>query len=410
MKILFISHHTKFRSGLRIINLARRLAARGYDITVLCIKETGRTGIHEYDEGSIHYVEFPDLLRGSLRSGWDLWDAINRWAYLRKNFDFDLVHAFETRPATIHPLQLALRQKKTPLVIDWIDWWGRGGLITTNRPKWYQVVFGGLETFYEEHFRTLADATTVICSELGRRAEGLGVPPDSIFHIPIGADIEGIPFVAPNTYRAEFQLDNSSQIAIFSALTGVMDIDLVFDAARLVHQTHPQFKLVMTGRGAEQCQQHALEKGLKDCFIHLGMLPLDQFAKALTCADVFLLPFADTPYNRGRWPCKMSDYLAAGRPIISNPVGDIRGLMQKHKVGILTDFNSNRFAEGIIKIIAHPDQAEQMQKTARHVAETDLNWDQIITHLEQAYRYAINRGNMPACRASLPETSTSLRE
>jgi len=391
MKILYISHHIKTRSDLRMINQAVRLAERGHELTLLCIKDAGRIGIKEYDEDGIHYVETPDLLPGSMRTGWDPWDAINRRVYLRKNFEFDLVHAFETRPVTIHPLQMALRRKKIPLVIDWIDWWGRGGLITTNRPKWYQILFGGMETFYEEHFRTMADATTVICSGLGLRAEALGVHPDSIFKILIGVDADKIPFVKPGTYRAEFGLNSSDQVAFFSAVYGgLMDVELVFDTAKMLSQTNSRFKLIMTGNGKEKLTKYAQQKGLGNCFFHLGMLPRDEFVKALTCAEVFLLPFADKPYNHGRWPCKIGDYLAAGRPIISNPVGEVQVMMQKHPAGILTEFTPESFAEGIRTVLADSAQAEQMQKTARRAAETDLRWDHIIDEIEKAYRYAVN--------------------
>lgn len=389
MKILFISHHPKFRCTIRTAGLAERLAARGHHVTVLCTRDTGLIRIHESDEGGVHYVETPDLLPGRLRSGWDPWDALHRWFYLRGNFDFDLVHALETRPVTIHPLRRALRRKKIPLVIDWIDWWGRGGIITTNRPGWYQVLFGGIETFYEEHFRTMADATTVICSGLGRRAEGLGVRPESIFKIVLGADTENIPFVPPCTYRAEFGLDDADQIAFFSALYGMMDVEMVFDAARNVALSHPRFKLVMTGNHAARLTKHAQDKGLSGRFIHLGMLPRDRFGKALACADLFLLPFADKPYNHGRWPSKIGDYLSAGRPIVSNPIGEVQTILTQHPAGVLTAFTPESFAEGIRSILDRPDQAGQMQKAARRTAETDLRWDCIIDELEKAYRYAV---------------------
>lgn len=358
-------------------------------------------------------------------------NALNRWLWLRKNFDFDLVHAFETRPATIHPLQLALRKKKIPLAIDWIDWWGRGGIITTNRPRWYQILFGPFETFYEEHFRTMAEATTVICTALGHRAEGLGVHPDSIFKVPIGADTENIPFVDPQTHRAQFGFSPDDRIALFSAMDAVMDVDLVFESALKVKAQCPNFKLVMTGNGAADLSGLAQKKGIGQFFVHLGRLPQEDFVKALTCADVFLLPFADKIYNRGRWPCKIGDYLAAGRPVVSNPTGEVRAIMQRgagecgsvgvcecgsgvhdlnksvpkvqspkpntfpnggmSPLGMLTDFTPKAFAAGILEVLSDPERARAMGEEARRVAETDLAWDGIIDELERAYRFAMGR-------------------
>ncbi len=389
MKLLYITHHTRRRSFWRYENLAFRIAQRGHEVTLLCISDTARRGVTESTVNGVRYIEMPDLLSGKLRTGWDPWDAFNRWLWLRKNLGFDLIHAFETRPATIHPLQLMLRKRRIPLVIDWIDWWGRGGIITTNRPKWYQILFGPFETFYEEHFRAMADATTVICSALGRRAEGLGVNPESIFKVPIGADTENIPFVDPNTHRAEFGFSSADQIALFSAMDAVMDVELVFDAAIKVKAVCSEFKLVMTGNGADVLNKRARQKGLSEFFIHLGRLPQDEFVKALTCADVFLLPFADKIYNRGRWPCKIGDYLAAGRPVVSNPVGEVLSIMQVHPAGELTAFDSNDFAQGVIRILKNPSRSREMGKTARKIAETDLAWSGIIDELEHAYSYAL---------------------
>jgi glycosyltransferase involved in cell wall biosynthesis len=254
------------------------------------------------------------------------------------------------------------------------------------------VIFGPFETFYEEHFRTMADATTVICTALGHRAEGLGVHPDSIFKVPIGADTQNIPFVDPKTHRAAFGFSATDKIALFSAMDAVMDVELVFDAAIKVKAVCPEFKLVMTGNGADGLTERARQKGLADFFVHLGRLPQDKFVNALTCADVFLLPFADKIYNRGRWPCKIGDYLAAGRPVVSNPVGEIRELMQKHEVGILMDFTPEAFAAGILEILNDPAKAQASGEIARKTAETVLAWDGIINELERSYLFALWSG------------------
>jgi len=390
MKLLYVTHHTKTRAYARVIRLAERMAVRGHEVTLLCISDRARIGINEHKMGAIFFIEIPDLFPGKLRTGWDPWDAFNRWLWLRKNFDFDLVHAFETRPVTIHPLQILLRKQKVPLVIDWIDWWGRGGIITANRPRWYQFFFGAFETFYEEYFRTLADATTVICTALGHRAEGLGVHPDSVFRIPIGADTDSIPFVSPSTYRSEFDLDPDAKIAVFSAMDAVMDVDLVFSAVKGVIQALPEFLLIMTGNGAEGLRKKAKQAGIEDHFIHVGRLPYDKFYKILTCADIFLLPFSDTIYNRGRWPCKIGDYLSAGRPVVSNPVGEIRTLMERFNIGTFADETPRDFADKMVKLLRDESSLITKRQEARRVAEVELSWDGIIDELEASYAFATN--------------------
>ena len=84
-----------------------------------------RLGVEESELQGVRVVQFPDLLWGIGRTGWDLWDTAQRLGKVRGE-TFDLVHAFDSRPVVIHPA-LALQRRGVPLVMDWADWWGRGG-------------------------------------------------------------------------------------------------------------------------------------------------------------------------------------------------------------------------------------------------------------------------------------------
>ena len=70
-------------------------------------------------------------------------------------------------------------------------------------------------------------------------------------------------------------------------------------------------------------------------FRHSGMLPFEQMGKALSYADIFVMPYSDRVANRGRWPGRIGTYLALGRPIVSNPVGEIKLLFENEAVGLL---------------------------------------------------------------------------
>ena len=48
---------------------------------------------------------------------------------------------------------LILDAHNIPLITDWNDWFGRGGIITVLRPKWYRILFANVETYYEEAYR-----------------------------------------------------------------------------------------------------------------------------------------------------------------------------------------------------------------------------------------------------------------
>ena len=143
---------------------------------------------------------------------------------------YDLVHCFETRPSTIYPALYYTRRHKRPLVTDWNDWWGRKGLIEVNRPRWYRILFGWMETYYEEAFRSHAAGLTVISTGLIQRAIKLGVRPELICHITGGSlpDLFQAHTIEECRKRVGFPL--SEPILGFSSINSHLDMEIVFDS------------------------------------------------------------------------------------------------------------------------------------------------------------------------------------
>ncbi len=388
MNLLFVAHHQRWKTELRSAAWARELARRGHQVTLLCTHPTRRLRASETVWEGVRVVEQPDLLIGSMRSGWDPWSTLRRAIFLRGR-RYDLVHAFETRPATIHPVRTLLRRAPAPLVMDWNDWWGRGGLISERRPRWYQILFGALETWYEEHFRTLADHTTVISSALARRAESLGVDPKTITVIPGGVNPAAFAQVPPLAERHRFGLPADRFVLMFAAADAAMDLDLVIGAVALAARRVPNLLLVLTGRRPPQFEALVRGADIGDRVVHLGFLPYGELPRALSCADVFLLPLRDTVANRGRWPHKIGEYMACGRATVANPVGDLGELLDTERVGLAADPTPEAMAEAIVRLHGAPELRETMGRTARRVAETRFAWPVIVDRVEQAYEQAI---------------------
>jgi glycosyltransferase involved in cell wall biosynthesis len=406
MRILILTHHRRFKAAWRCLSLARQLALRGHDVTMLCTADTERWRLTEYVEDGVTIVEVPDLLTASMRSGWDPYTVFRRIHWL-KNAQFDLLHTFETRPASIYPALSLLKRRKIPLVIDWIDWWGHGGLITEHRPRWYQFLFGGIETWYEEHFRTMADATTVIARGLGRRAEGLGVDEESIFWIPNGCDPNLYESVKDQNFRPKFGIPDEAFVAGFSALDVTLGVDTVLRALSLLKDRYPDIRLLMTGKKDDSLMAAIDAAGVADTVTHLGYVDVEDYPKALACVDTFVVPFGDRVANAGRWPGRINDYLSLGIPIITNPVGEMSTLLASHKIGLLAPETPEGFADALTTMIEDPDLRRRMGQTARDLAGSELAWSTLIDRLEHAYHFAIDHAETSTVGANHHHTRGS---
>ena len=98
-----------------------------------------------------------------------------------------------------------------------------------------------------------------------------------------------------------------------------------------------------------------------------------------------LLPLKDTISNRGRWPSKVNDYLAAGRPIVASAVGDIQELFSQHRIGIAIKDTPEAFSDVINELLSDAFRLDEFGKNARHVAETKFAWPILAQQLETHY-------------------------
>jgi glycosyltransferase involved in cell wall biosynthesis len=392
LNILFVHHHRKHKFEYRAIHFAEKLVEKGHDVTAICTSEKNHFKGLTYVQNGVQYFESPDLFRGRLRSGWCVWSLLSRIHFL-KNKDFDLIVTFETRPTTIYPVLHYKRKKDVPLIIDWADWWGRGGLITENRPKLYQLLFGSLETYYEEKFRKIADATVVISDGLIKRAISLGVPPDSIFEIPNGASTDEIKVSDPQKFRKKYDLPGNSFIVCDSGKDVLIGVDLILKSIKEALKSDKDIIFIMTGFKKAELTQKANTLGLNNNFKHFGFVPKKDLPEILSCANLFIIPFEDKPSNLGRWPGKIGKYLSLGKPVISNPVGVMKKVITEGKIGLLAEEDPVDIASKIIQLKTDNKLYNDFCHNARRYAETKLQWRMLTDQFENCIRYALDHNN-----------------
>ena len=106
---------------------------------------------------------------------------------------------------------------------------------------------------------------------------------------------------------------------------------------------------------------------------------------------MFLLPLVNSIANRGRWPSKINDYLAAGRPVVASAVGDIADLFARGRLGALAGSEMEGLVTACLELVDDPDQAAEIGRNARMFAETELSWSQISAGFLATYEDALRR-------------------
>lgn len=382
MRLLFLNHNVAWRAGFfRAFHWGRYLVRKGHQVTILTISENNRKGFETQEIDGVFLVKTPDLLTGRLRSGWDPWNTINRMIYLWPQ-QYDLVHSVDCRPVCILPALMLKKIWKTKLVIDWLDWWGRGGTIVERSNSLAEHLFAPVETFFEERFRHLADGSVVISSALKNRALAMGVGAEHLVQIPFGADVEKMQPRDKNVARQRLGLAPDQPLLGYVGSIMLTDRALMLEAFNLINQTDDQIRLVLIGK----CQviQSDFNPEVRDRVIVTGSISYEDLQDYVAACDVMWLPLRDTIANRGRWPSKIGDYLAAGRPVAACAVGDLKNLFSGDLIGVLSRDDPRDLAETTLSLLARPD-LDELGYNARRVAEKELSWDILTDKLEALY-------------------------
>jgi glycosyltransferase involved in cell wall biosynthesis len=367
----------------RALYLARSLARQGHHLTVLATSRARRLHFDTRPDtqAGVTLVESPDMLWGPLRSGWDPWNAISRiaWAHGQQ---FDLVHAFESRPASILPALYWQRRRHAPLVLDWCDWFGRGGSVEERPNQLVRAILRPVETFFEDNFRALADGTTVINSLLRHRAIELGVVPETILLLPNGCDVDTLhPIPQAEARRA---LGWPQDVFIIGYIGAIFQRDAVLMAQAFdqIRRAEPKAQLLLIGYCNVTVEKLVATPGAVWRTGHVGY---DEISRYLAACDICWLPLCNSGANRGRYPLKINDYMAAGRPTVATAVGDLVDLVRRGKFGLLAPDQPDALACQVLTLLRDPARREAMGQCARQLAETEFVWDRIGVRLERFY-------------------------
>ncbi len=381
MRMLFLNHNVVGTGTYqRCSQLARALAERGHDLTLVTTSRTARWRGTWRLEGGVRVLEAPDLWWGPGRTGWEPSNILRRVAALRGE-RFDLIHAFDCRPAVIVPALAVQRRTDASLFIDWADWWGRGGRIRERSGWLVRTAIGPVETWFEEAFRTRALGTTVVSSALGERAVRLGVEPDRILQIRNGCDTRVRPLARAHA-RAVLGLPARPPLIGYVGRATQGELALACGALERLRRVRPDARLVLVGDTGAQPPRALVRAG---AVIRTGYVPFDRLLLWLGAMDLALVPMPDTLGNRGRWPGKINDYFSAGRAVVVTEVGDAPALVRETGAGWVARPDPDDVASVMAGALAAPAALAEAGRAAR-AAASRLGWGSLAQRLEAFYR------------------------
>lgn len=388
MKILYFHQHfstPKGAVGIRSYEMARRLVARGHQVTMVCGSYGGgETGIalpfingrRRSTVDGIDIIEY-DLAYsnsdGLVKRAMTFVKFALRSIGLALTERYDLVFATTTPLTAGIPGIFARWLRGKPFVFEVRDLW-------PELPKAMGVirnplVLGAMSLLEWTSYRSahrLIGLSPGIVDGIAHR----GVPRERIALVPNGCDL-GIFAGEVEPWRPE-QVKADDLLAVFAGTHGMANgLGAVLDAAaELKRRGREDIKLLLIGQGKLKptLQKRARCEGLDNVVFH-DPVNKTRLAGLMASTDVGLQILANVPaFYYGTSPNKFFDYIAAGLPVLNNYPGWLAGMIRDNQCGFAVEpENPQAFADALEQAANDRAELKAMGQRGRALAEREFD-------------------------------------
>ncbi|MFQ5821144.1 MAG: glycosyltransferase [Candidatus Heimdallarchaeota archaeon] len=272
------------------------------------------------------------------------------------------------------------KARRRSIIVDWDDQWGRGGLSI-----YHGFVVHGIMTALEEKTPFWGDALTVTTKTLKKRALKLGIDKERIVWIPHGPSIDDKEIISKSHARRILGIPRSTVVLLYMGKFTTQFLErLVIESFSKICSCYSDVILILLG-WISPLRSLGITNNVKKQTIKTwapeSLLPI-----YLSAADIFLMPMENNIFEKSRLPLRLCDYMAAGRPIIASPVGEVNKIIKQYEIGIVPHQNSvDAFVECIEKLICDKKLAQTLGRRGKKAAMEVFSWKKSAKLLNSLY-------------------------
>jgi glycosyltransferase involved in cell wall biosynthesis len=202
------------------------------------------------------------------------------------------------------------------------------------------------------------------------------------------------------TVRGQLGLRSGDCAVVYTGtihITNIPDMRRLYVALGALRRDGHPIVLVKTGWNAPDAPElRQLGEGLRN----LGWVPRSTLPGLLAAADIFIQPGVPGPFNDYRFPAKLPDFLAAGKPVVLPRTNLGVELEDGREAVVLEGGSSAEIYRAVEQLRADPERARELGARGREFALRELRWATAGDHVVELYGQ-LNRGSEPAASVRL---------
>jgi glycosyltransferase involved in cell wall biosynthesis len=353
------------------VELARRIPAAGYDVTLGCLRVQGPL-LQRLEGAAVVLREFHP--KGGIDTPAGLYQIFRLSWFLRRG-KFDVVH---THDLWSNLLGIpAARMASVPVIVSsrrdlgHLDWY------QGKRRRW-------LRSIQNLSGAVVANATPIRDALISED----GFAPEKLRVIHNGVDVD------------KFHADRYGRDRIFPGmgddklivLVGNMHSDVkghpwLIASAPAVIREFPSTRFVLVGDGQQRSyfEQQVAALGLERSFLFLGRR--DDIPAILACCDIAVLP------SRAEGlPNAVLEYMAAGLPTVVSRVGGSAELVDSGVTGlVVSPEDSAALSTAFLTFLHDPGLAQKMARSGREFIVRNFSFERLVREVDALYTDLLQR-------------------
>lgn len=388
MRVLYFHQHFSTpdgSTGIRSYEMAKRLIARGHQVTMVCGSYGGgETGlempfINGRRRGVVDGIDIIELdlaysnADGFVRRGLTFLKFAIRSIGLALTEKYDLLFATTTPLTAGIPGVFGRWLRGKPFVFEVRDLWPElpkaMGVITNPVILTAMAVLEWV-SYHSAH--RLIGLSPGIVDGIVRR----GVPRGRIAMVPNGCDLD-IFAIGTLPWRPA-GVQATDMLAVFAGTHGIANgLDAVLNAAaELQRRGRDDIKLLLIGQGKLKLAliERAQRERLENVIFH-DPVNKERLAGLTAGADIGMQILANIPaFYYGTSPNKFFDYIAAGLPVLNNYPGWLAELILDQQCGlVIPPDNASAFADALEQAASNRAALVEMGRRGRALAEREYD-------------------------------------
>lgn len=215
------------------------------------------------------------------------------------------------------------------------------------------------------------DAIVAVSRAVRDRINGMGVPSEKIYVIPMGVDLQNL-FVPADVHRFD------KSLLFVGRLVSKKGLQILIESLPIVLTKHPDVRLTIVGSGPEEniVRNRIKELGFEEKVHFTGAVPHKLLPKYYQSSSILIFPsIVDPAGDTEGLGLVMVEAMGCGCAVIASDLPAVHDVIKDRETGILVQPNDPAaLAEKIINLLDNPFERSRIGKNGRNFVLKHFDW------------------------------------